>query len=361
MSLARDTADYGWMKSPRKNLITNADFSIAQRGVSFASPGHATHILDRFRYYTTLATGAVTVTQVASVSADVPFGTYLQVDVTTADTTIGAGEIAGVAHRIEAVNTDHLRMGTAGAETLTLSFWHKHTVTGAHAVTFRNSAGTRNYVAEYTQSVTNTWEEAEITLTLDTTGAWLTGEGVRGLELLFVTAGGSALQTTPNTWAATGDFVTSSTVNDYSSALNYFCLANVQLEVGREKTDFENLLVSEKLEQCQRYYEKSYEYDTYAGTAAALGAQWAFISNLPSGAHSWADNVVFRVRKATVPTVYTYSPATGTVGKVRDYTDVSDQDTTLGGQSESGFKCYYAVVTGITINAAYMWEADAEI
>ena len=92
-----------------RNLIINGAMNVSQRGTSFADPANSTYTLDRFIARKS-NDGAVTITQDSSAPSG--FANSLKVDVTTADTSIGASQFSMVEHRIEAQNLQGLAFGT---------------------------------------------------------------------------------------------------------------------------------------------------------------------------------------------------------------------------------------------------------
>jgi hypothetical protein len=46
-------------------------------------------------------------------------------------------------------------------------------------------------------------------------------------------------------------------------------ITGVQLEIGEQATPFEHRSFADELKQCERYYEKTYEYGTAPGTSEA--------------------------------------------------------------------------------------------
>lgn len=245
---------YAPITRSRRNLIINGAFNVWQRGTSFAglSGTNNTWTADRFRW-TTSTDATVTVSQLQPTTAGIPFDQCMQVDVTTADASIAAGQYAGFVYFVEGIDCRHLRQGYANASTVTLSFWHLHTKTGTHSGSFRNSANDRSYTFEYTQDAAGVWQQSSVTVDLDTAGTWLETTGT-GLKIHFAAAIGSTYQTTAGSWTAGNYMGTSNQVNNLDSASNWFRIANVQLEVGSEATDFDSESYTETLLKCSRYY-----------------------------------------------------------------------------------------------------------
>ena len=148
-------------------------------------------------------------------------------DITTAESALANDEYSSARYHVTANDFAHLHQ-----KEMTLSFWHKHTKTGTCCVSIGNSAGDRYYVATYTQSVSDTWEKATITLTGDTSGTWLyAGTGV-GMTMDFVLASGSNYHATANTWTAGFKVGVSGMADHTDSASNNFKIAQVGLYKG---------------------------------------------------------------------------------------------------------------------------------
>tara|TARA_A100001201_G_scaffold131042_1_gene117060 strand:- start:274 stop:1326 length:1053 start_codon:yes stop_codon:yes gene_type:complete len=245
-----------------RNIIINGDMSIAQRSTSesgVTSGGYYT--IDRFRW-TVSAGDTVTLSQSTDVPSGHGFLNSFKVDVTTADTSIGADQYAHISHRIEAQNLQYLKFGTSSAQTLTLSFWVKSTKTGTYCVSISKQDNTRyDYVAEYSISSSDTWEKKTITIAPDSNikaaGGAINNDNGTGFNLKFVLAAGSNRQGTNETWNAGTAEGTSNQVNFLDSTSNDFYFTGVQLEAGTTASDFEFLPVDVNKNRCFRYFEKN--------------------------------------------------------------------------------------------------------
>ena len=235
-----------------RNRIMNGKMDIAQRGTSFAAIASAAYSLDRWiDFYVT--TAVATISQQADFPSNNEFQSSLRVAITTADTSIAAGDFFTVNQVIEGYNVRDLI-----GRTFTLSFWVRSSKTGTHCVTFQNDGINRSFIAEYTISAANTWEQKSITVTggLITAGTWNWTNG-RGLLVGWVLASGSTYQTTANAWQ-TGNFLaTSAQVNCLDTIGNIFAITGVQLEAGSVATTFEQRPYGMELALCQRYFYAS--------------------------------------------------------------------------------------------------------
>lgn len=264
MALTKITSDIvesNIQQSGYKNKIIGGDFSTNpwQRGTSFVAVADNTYTADRWVYKKGTDSGIVSILKTQDAPSASQAGIFtlhcLDVDVTTADTSISASEYSYIEQRIEGINSMPLGFGQAGVRFVSLSFWHKHTKVGSYSVSFVNSDGDRSYVATYTQDVSNVWEKAEITIPVDASGTWKYDNGV-GLRVRFCIASGSAFQTIPGSWVAGNFLATSSQVNGLDNVNNNFKIALVQLEYGNASM-FEARSIGQELQLCQRYFQLS--------------------------------------------------------------------------------------------------------
>lgn len=232
-----------------RNRIINGDMRIDQRAVAATTSG--AYAVDRWSA-AFVTSGAISLA--GSATAPTGFTNSLLFDVTTADTSIAASEYALISQAIEGYNISDLGFGAANAFSVTLSFWIRSSTTGTYCVSLANSGATRSYVTTYTVDAANTWERKIITIPGDTSGTWLTNNGI-GFQVRFAVAAGSTYQTTAGSWQ-TGNYVaTSAQTNLLASASNEVYITGVQLEPGTVATPFERRSYGQELALCQRYYE----------------------------------------------------------------------------------------------------------
>lgn len=242
-----------------KNRIIGGNFSTNpwQRGTSFTGPVNVDYTADRFQV-SKVGVGVFDIDKTADAPTVAEAGVFTQhcfhADVTTIDSSLAASDLYAIQHVVEGYNSLDFGFGQSGTRYVTLSFWHKHTVTGTYSVSFVNSARDRSYVAEYTQSTTNTWEKAELTIPVDTSGTWLYDNN-EGLRLYFAMAIGSTYAGAAGSWSANDYRGSTNQVNALATLGNDFKIALVQLEAGDKATRFETRSVGQELELCQRYFQ----------------------------------------------------------------------------------------------------------
>ena len=277
-----------------KNRLINGDMRIDQRnnGASVTVNDTAPYVLDR--YFAQDATDGSFTVQRSSV-APTSFNNSMLITVATTDTSLAASQVARIVQRIEGFNVADLGWGAAGAQTVTLSFWVRSSVTGAFGGALSNSAFNRSYPFTYTISAANTWEQKTITIVGDTTGTWLTNNGI-GLEINFGLGVGSTFSGTAGAWSGSGLMSSTGATNLLAFSGATFYITGVQLEKGSTATSFDYRPYGTELALCQRYaivYGRDQVYNEIGGTGFAYGTA---DTNIP---------VAFPVQMRTTPTLST--------------------------------------------------------
>jgi len=106
---------------------------------------------------------------------------------------------------------------------------------------------------------------------------------------------------------------------------------DLKVEVGSLRTPARRMSHGEELAKCQRQYYKTYLQSNAPGTVTNVGSILYY--SFETGSSKFWVNVVFPVTMRVVPTLYTYSPVTGAVGKAYCMSDAAD--LTMGGISIS--------------------------
>lgn len=255
------------------NIIIGGNFTTNpwQRGTTFTSIGSGAYSADRF-WYAYNGGGVNDALKTADSPTVAEAGVYstscLHFDVTTADASIASGEFYCTVYKVEGYDIAAAGFGQSGTRYVTLSFWHKHTITGTYSVSFRNGANDRSYIAEYTQAVADTWEKATITIAVDTSGTWLYTNG-NGLDICFAIACGSTYATSPNSWTAGNYLASTNQVNGMSSTSNNFKLALIKLELGSIATPYPVENEQQVLARCQRYFSKTFSQGVTPSNSSA--------------------------------------------------------------------------------------------
>jgi hypothetical protein len=253
MTLAVNIAQSGSNNVTFRNRIINGAMVIDQRnaGASITPTSDGTYCLDRFRcglsasskysvqQSTTTATGFKNSLLATSLSAYV----------------VGVSETFNITQMVEGLNIFDFGWGTANAKPVTLSFWVQSSLTGTFGGAIKNSAEDRVYPFSYTISSANTFEYKTITIAGDTSGTWLTTNGI-GLKVVFSLGTGSNLSGTAGAWGAGNIFSATGAVSVVGTNTATFYITGVQLEAGTTATPFEYRQYGTELNLCQRYYQR---------------------------------------------------------------------------------------------------------
>jgi hypothetical protein len=237
-----------------RNRIINGAMVIDQRnaGASVTPTTSPTYTLDRWAAAFSVTSKFSVQQNAGSVTPPAGFTNYLGVTSLSAYT-VGAAENFLIQQRIEGFNVADLGWGTANAQTVTLSFYVRSSLTGTFGGSLRNIDNTRTYPFSYTISAANTWEYKTVTIAGDTTGTWAKNNTL-GINLTFSLGSGSTFSGTAGAWVA-GNFVSatgSQSVVGTNGATFY--ITGVQLEKGSQATSFEYRQYGQELALCQRYY-----------------------------------------------------------------------------------------------------------
>jgi hypothetical protein len=260
-----------WNTFGFKNRIINGDMRINQRAAVAATPANNTtyYSVDRMMVSKN-GTGTLTAQQL-SIAATVftspgndQFQSVLRISIGTLSGTIASGDFYQlIGQRIEGLNVADLKWGTAGAQSVAVSFWWFTSVaapTGTYTLAVRGGGG-RSYVTPLTFSTqaAGTWQKISFVIPGDTSGTW-TYDNTTALDVSVYTGVGTSLQTAPfGPWVATNSFA-----NTGSNSLTAFTntagahvqITGFQVEKGPLVTAFDFRSFTEEFRLCQRYYER---------------------------------------------------------------------------------------------------------
>ena len=254
MSKARELANLGNAYSDgalsNRSRIINGAMVIDQRNSGAAVSANGAYPTDRWQIGVSGGTWSVQ----QSTTAPDNFKNSTAVTISTGYTK-SASHQNNIRQYIEGQNVYDLNYGTSAAQTTTLSFWVRSSLTGTFSGSLMNSAYNRSYVFTYNVSSANTWEYKTITIAGDTSGTWLTTNGV-GIRLFFDLGSGSNYETTAGAWTAGEYRRVSGAVDVVATTGATFYITGVQLEAGDTSTPFEHRSYGQELALCQRYYWK---------------------------------------------------------------------------------------------------------
>jgi hypothetical protein len=239
-----------------KNRIINGACVIDQRNagasVTISDTGAITYTLDRWAAYGNIASKFSVQQNAGSITPPVGFKNYLGVT-SLSSYSVSSSDGFTIRQYIEGYNVADLGWGTANAKTVTLSFQVYSSLTGTFGGVIRNGAANRSYPFTYTISSANTWTTATVTVAGDTSGTWLSTNGI-GLTVLFGLGAGSANSGTAGSWASAAYESATGAVSVVGTNGATFYITGVQLEVGSSATGFEYRQYTTELCLCQRYF-----------------------------------------------------------------------------------------------------------
>jgi hypothetical protein len=217
--------------------------------------------------------------------------------------------------------------------------------TGNFGLGLGNSGFSRAYPASYTISSANTWEYKTVTVAGDTTGTWLTTNGI-GIQVTFCLGYGSSYLGTANTWNAGTAFMPTGATSVVSTNGDTFYITGVQLEKGSTATSFDYRPYTTELQLCQRYFVSLQE-----GIWTANGSGTA------------TAGLYLPVTMRATPTLYA-TPAVMTIWdpQITSYTQSSASGSLpLGGPSKDFVIIQSGNFSGMNTGRTLFWQSGGAI
>ena len=283
-----------------RNRIINGAMVIDQRNAGASiTPTDSQYSVDRWKTRLTQSSKYTVQQNSGSVTPPLGFKNYLGAVSSSAYSLLSTDYFLLV-QPIEGFNTADLGWGAVGAQTVTLSFWVRSSLTGTFGGSLREgNGGTAAYPFTYTINNANTWEYKTITVTGPTTGTWQTTTS-NSIDLMFSLGAGTTYSGTAAAWTSSNHFSVTGATSVVGTNGATFYITGVQLERGSTASSFEYRPYGTELALCQRYYE-----------TGITGAGSRSLDNY--GVYAG----VFKVTKRANPTV-TYV-ATGAAGGLGGY------------------------------------------
>jgi cytoskeletal protein CcmA (bactofilin family) len=293
----------------KRNRIINGNMLIDQRNAGAnVTPASGAYTLDRWGALVSQSSKFSVQQNAASVTPPAGFKNYLGVT-SLSSYSITSTDNFSIYQIIEGYNVADLGWGASGAQTVTLSFWVRSSLTGTFGGVISNQYTTsgRYYPFTYTISVANTWEQKTITITGDVTGTWGSTSG-NGIVVIFGLGTGSTYSGTAGAWSGTYVLGATGATSVVGTSGATFYITGAQLEVGTKATPYEMQIYSDQLAQCQRYYFKTFNQ----GVAPAQGVgvnkgEWC-TARVVAGANPQRNSLILPVVMRTTPTTTYYNP-----------------------------------------------------
>jgi len=356
------TNGLGYKDPTFRNQVMNGNMEVSQRGTSWANPTTGTYTMDRMKVAFSVDGGTnPTVThsqQSVTPGVFTKSKNFYRIAVDGAGSSYGANSYYVVQHSIE--NGTRLLCGDGRKVTFSVlanTSIASNKLLGVHLIQNYGTGGSptaQEAINGTYFTLTSTLTEYTFTFTTNT----LSGKtfGTNNDDRLILSL----------------DFEWGSTFKQYpacpnaetfvgSGNINFGQLA---LYVGDVAYPFEPVPFDIELQRCMRYYEKSYNYNVYPGTAATDGNS-IFI---PAGGNCTVGDYIFletkyKVTKRIAGTPIVYD-TDGTINKVTLCMNNTSATPNISGvvfsPTINNFGCY-----GITTNVAhrgiqYAWYVDAD-
>jgi hypothetical protein len=291
--------------------------------------------LDRWLIYGSASSKFTVQKNAGAITPPVGFSNYLGVT-SSAATAVGSSDLYEILQRIEGFNCADLMWGTANAQTITISFWVRSSLTGTFGGSLANNAANRSYLFSYTISSANTWELKTLTIAGDTTGTWETNNAI-GIDIRFGLGSGSTYSGAAGSWLVGNLIQPTGSVSVVGTSGATFYITGVQLERGSQSTNFEYRDYGRELMMCQRYYE--------------VGG--FFLVGFGSAGSALGSTIKYAVVKRTSPTLtQTNTSTAGTIS-------TTPQNASTGVPTESVLS--YRGLTSGAAQYSEIWTASAEL
>lgn len=326
-----------------RNRIINGAMVIDQRNAGASvTPTNGQYLVDRFSAGLTQAS-KFTVQQ----SSTVPSGFSKSLLVTSSSGySITSTDLFYITQPIEGQNLIDLAWGTASASAVTLSFQVRSSLTGTFGGSIVNSGASRSYPFTYSIASANTWTTISVTIPGDTSGTWLTTNGV-GMYVFFGLGAGSTLSGTAGAWAGAAYYSATGATSVVGTSGATFYITGVQLEKGSTATSFDYRPYGTELALCQRYYQV---YTVTGANSQPVCMGMCYSTTAVLG--SFNAPVVFRA----VPTLTSsgmgcYNAAAGNAGGTASL-DVASTASTIRLNIASATGLVVGNATGIYVNGS---------
>ena len=328
---ARDLVSAG-----RKNLIINGDMRIAQRSTSANVPNAGgIGTVDRWNSWVNYISGVVVMSQ----ETDAPAGFHKSLKVIRNDSSSTA-QYFFIGQKIEAQSISQLAIGTSSAKPITVSFWVKSNRPGTYNLEAIDDDGSHQLIKQYKINTSGVWEYKTITFPPNTVGGVPTYDNTVGIEFnWWLSSNANTTYTSgslTDSWAAYATNRRNVGGNAILDTGEYWMIAGVQVEAGKNATEFEHRSYGEELALCQRYF---YRHATFTnGVGRGIGNANRYTSPTAFGV------VHFPVTMRALPTL----DVTNTTNGFQFYSAGSGQDFNTFSQQETNYNTFTLECSGLS-------------
>jgi hypothetical protein len=248
---AQEARDF--VSAGRKNLIINGDMRIDQRSNGVSTTPSITSFTSADRWKAVINPYSKFSMQRKTDGTVPGLPSYLRMTTVSAHNVTGS-EYQLVWQPIEARNIfDQTAFGYSGAKDLSLSFWVRSSVPGPFSGVLENQGQNYAYVWEVNIDNANTWEYKTVNIPGLNIGSWNPMSTSAAAYLMF-SLGTNIAGSANSGWVNSQRLSSSTEVKRIAISGATLDLTGVQLEVGKNATEFEHRSFGEELALCQRYF-----------------------------------------------------------------------------------------------------------
>ena len=304
-------------------LVINGAMDVAERSTSVTGLGDGDEgyvTVDRFRHTAAASSGRFTSKQTAVDDLD-GFQNCLELDCTTADTSIAATELLQIDCRLEGQDMQHFKKGETNAEYITIAFYAKADAAVTYACELRDIDNARHISKLFTTGTD--WTHHVISFPGDTTGNF-GDDANESLRISLILHAGSNFTegTLASAWASYNDANSAPGIGSfYAATTRSLKITGFQVEAGDYNATtlptFQYESFEQSLFRCQRYYIQN-------GVKLPPTAL--------SGATVWTHMMDFNPRMRAAPTAtHVATGGFSTVGGSADTTGVATSNLGANG------------------------------
>ena len=241
-------------------LVINGAMDVAQRSTSTTGLGDGDEgyvTVDRFRHTAAASSGRFTSKQTAVDDLD-GFQNCLELDCTTADTSIASTELLQIDCRVEGQDMQHFKKGETNAEYITVAFYAKADAAVTYACELRDIDNARHISKLFTTGTD--WTHHVISFPGDTTGNF-GDDANESLRISLILHAGSNFTegTLASAWASYNDANSAPGIGSfYAATTRSLKITGFQVEAGDYNATtlptFQYESFEQSLFRCQRYY-----------------------------------------------------------------------------------------------------------
>lgn len=177
--------------------------------------------------------------------------------------------------------------------------------------------------------------------------------GLNGYQFVIALAAGTTVTAPANDTWQNGSFVGAAGQSNFANnpVNSTFDIAFCQHEPGPFCTTLIDKPFSQNLDECLRYYQKSYDYGTAIGTVTNSSVFQFFNTQPSANTYIWGTER-FRKPMAKVPTVTIYNASNGLANQLRaQFTGTDYAVSSVGALGQAGFGWIVTPSTGVPANA----------